>query len=171
MIDNIRDSSDFNDPLAASTDPDRLEYWTGKMLLAANKLSPEGRACAYGPWIAAFKEVGTTEANLSEFRYIYEKVSSGSWQKRGPEWMEFALSFLECDVMMYRSGYAKRHFCDSFGKPTWLLQISCDASRSLSARSCKARVLKSFASSVGLLQSWTCPDFAFGSKTWPKAQF
>jgi hypothetical protein len=110
MTENQRSAEDFKDPLRAFADPDRLIYLTDLIRRAAVKLNPERRPCAYGPWVAAFIEAGGTPQERGQLRYVYETTSRGAWTDRGPEWLEFALTFLECDVMMHRSGYAKRHF-------------------------------------------------------------
>ena len=97
-------------PGSEVSDLERIELWTKFMRLAATRVWPDQRPCSYGPWLAAFNELGASLKDRQNFCLTYETISRTDWHDIGAEWLEFALSFLECDVMLFRSGYAKRRF-------------------------------------------------------------
>ena len=91
-------------------DRERLVLWTKFMRLAAMRVYPDRKPCSYRPWLEAFEELGATPAVRQNFCMTYESIWRAELPGYGPEWIDFALTFLECDVMLFRSGYAKRRF-------------------------------------------------------------
>ena len=102
--------------------PDITERWTAVLRDASTLVAPGRRPCDTAPWIAAIHEAGlrhgfaphpddlvpkTTIA--SRLRNFIEDAALPAWPDPRPDLIEFALTVLETDVMLFRSGYAKRH--------------------------------------------------------------
>jgi len=103
--------------------PQVVAYWTDQIRRASHVFTPAHGAatCASGPWIAALvasrqqvrlpcaAAMLTTSAcpgkQLMAFAW---EISNLTWSTRHDDLIEFALSFLEADVMLPRSGYLKR---------------------------------------------------------------
>lgn len=102
--------------------PEIVEKWTEVLRDAAVEVEPGALPCDYAPWIKAIGEAGRRHgfvahpADLvpstsvaSRLRNFIEDVSLPAWPDPRRDLIEFALSVLEADVMLFRSGYAKRH--------------------------------------------------------------
>lgn len=102
--------------------PEIIERWTAVLIEAAQIVEPGRMPCDYDPWITAIGEVGVRhgfqadpddlvpETSIaSRLGSFIEDVSLPAWPKPRRDLIEFALVVLETDVMLFRSGYAKRH--------------------------------------------------------------
>ena len=99
------------------------EYWTQAVIAAAaevRRLPPTRRPCAYRNWLGVLNEYSreppftgdppsyrtSLPGRLMQFT---ADVAQPAWPEPLPHLVEFAFAFLEADVMLHRSGYAKRH--------------------------------------------------------------
>lgn len=102
--------------------PEIVERWTNVLIDAAQLVEPGRTPCDYDPWIRAIGEAGLqhgfrahpndlvpTTSIASRLRNFIEDVSLPAWPQPRRDLVEFALVVLETDVMLFRSGYAKRH--------------------------------------------------------------
>lgn len=95
--------------------PEIVERWTGVFREAADEIVPGETPCDYGPWRKAIGEVGLRhgfEPNSfisSRALNFIADVSMPAWPEPRRDLIEFALVVLEADVMLFRTGYAKRH--------------------------------------------------------------
>ena len=102
--------------------PELVRSWTDVLREAAEIVEPGVRPCDYRPWVAAIGEAGQRhglaahQADLapktsfaSRFRNFMEDVSLPAWPEPRRDLIEFALALLEADVMLFRSGYAKKN--------------------------------------------------------------
>lgn len=95
--------------------PEIVERWTGVFREAADEIEPGGSPCDYEPWRKAIGEVGPRHGfepdifiNSRALTFIAD-VSTPAWPEPRRDLIEFALVVLEADVMLFRTGYAKRH--------------------------------------------------------------
>ncbi len=91
------------------------------------KIDPP-RPCHYGPWAAALLRLENIDAEWPELGKahwrpsnpmlpndadnllnIAAEVSQSKWPEEHAHLADFALKFLEADVMLFRSGYVKKH--------------------------------------------------------------
>ncbi|MEL7104291.1 MAG: hypothetical protein AAGM21_00095 [Pseudomonadota bacterium] len=102
--------------------PDIVARWTHVLRDAALQVEPGKSPCDYDPWITAIGQAGLrygftphpddlvpATSVASRLRNFIEDVSMPAWPEPRRDLIEFALVVLECDVMLFRSGYAKRH--------------------------------------------------------------
>ncbi|MEO0389978.1 MAG: hypothetical protein AAF218_03465 [Pseudomonadota bacterium] len=95
--------------------PEIVERWTGVFREAADEIVPSQSPCDYEPWSKAIGEVGPRhgfepETFISSRALAFiEDVSMPAWPEPRRDLIEFALVVLEADVMLFRTGYAKRH--------------------------------------------------------------
>lgn len=100
--------------------PEIVEGWTGVFREAADEIGPGESPCDYAPWEKAIGEVGlrhgfksypqdSSTCIISRARNFIEDVSMPAWPEPRRDLIEFALVVLEADVMLFRTGYAKRH--------------------------------------------------------------
>ena len=102
--------------------PESVAQWTRLICNAAARVGPGKRPCDYVPWTAALSEAGllVMPGPLFTARYVkpkfHEELQNFIWAIARPGWkeprrdlIEFAISYLEFDVMLFGSGYAKRH--------------------------------------------------------------
>jgi hypothetical protein len=130
--------------------PRRLEFLTPEHTAAVIRLidralpvasrHPRKRPCDYAPWEAALRTVeplgddwprfGRIHAVSAEddLRLFATDVSRPGWPEAHAHLVDFALRFLEADVMLFRMGYVKRHLLIR------LRQAHLDAGQSESAR-------------------------------------
>lgn len=95
--------------------PEIVESWTGVIREAADEIVPGESPCDYEPWRKAIGEVGPrhgfapdTFISSRALTFISD-VSMPAWPEPRRDLVEFALVVLEADVMLFRTGYAKRH--------------------------------------------------------------
>lgn len=102
--------------------PEIVTKWTKVLRKAAALVEPGHRPCDYTPWKRAIPEAMGRIAPLdlaedrdahrwgaTDLRNFIEDVSLPAWPEPRRDLIEFALTVLEADVMLFRSGYAKRH--------------------------------------------------------------
>jgi hypothetical protein len=100
--------------------PEIVERWTGVFREAADEVGTGGSPCDYTPWKKAIGEVGLrhgfksyprdpSTCIISRAGNVIEDVSMPAWPEPRRDLIEFALVVLEADVMLFRTGYAKRH--------------------------------------------------------------
>ena len=95
--------------------PEIVERWTGVFREAADEIVPGSSPCDYEPWKNAIGEVGPRHGFESDtfissraLNFIAD-VSMPAWPEPRRDLIEFSLVVLEADVMLFRTGYAKRH--------------------------------------------------------------
>lgn len=87
----------------------------------APAVARDKRVCNYGPWERALQEysrvppfVGQetqySKVMLSEFHSFVADLAQPGWPDPRADMVEFALCYLEADVMLFGSGYKKRHY-------------------------------------------------------------
>lgn len=97
-----------------------VERWTYVFRKAADEVGSGERPCDYTPWEKAIGEVVLRRGFQSYLldpstciiwsaRNFIEDVSLPAWPEPRRDLIEFALVVLETDVMLFRTGYAKRH--------------------------------------------------------------
>lgn len=100
--------------------PEIVERWTCVLSEAADEIGTGSSPCDYSPWEKAIGEVGLrhgfqsyaqdpSTGITSRARHFIEDVSMPAWPEPRRDLIEFALVVLETDVMLFRTGYAKRH--------------------------------------------------------------
>lgn len=102
--------------------PENVAHWTNILRKAAARVTTGTRTCDYTPWLKAITEAQGRIAPLdlardpyahrmvaTDFRNFMEDCALPAWPEPRRDLIEFALTVLESDVMLFRSGYAKRH--------------------------------------------------------------
>ena len=102
--------------------PEVVAHWTEVLNRAAPRAAPGKSPCDYAPWVKALSEAQGRVASRdvdedryahwnyhNDFRRVMEDIALPAWPEARADLIEFALRFLEADVMLFRSGYAKRH--------------------------------------------------------------
>jgi hypothetical protein len=98
-----------------ATQQPQAEHWTSILRRAgaiARTIRSE-RPCNYGPWQTALRQSGVDWMDLATFA---SNVCGPPWPDDCADLSEFALTFLEEDPMLFRSGYTKRHFAKRLGQ-------------------------------------------------------
>lgn len=106
--------------------PEAVARWTALIKAVKPKVARGKRACDPEPWGRALREYSrvppfigqeTVQSKLmvAEFLSFVADLAQPGWSKSDtfgprPDMVEFALCYLEADVMLFRSGYKKRHF-------------------------------------------------------------
>ncbi len=93
--------------------PEAASRWTGVL----NRAEPLARAetpnrpCDYGPWTAALEKVAGKDIEwpAQALMKFARDVSAPGWPQAHAHVVDFALRFLDADVMLFNSGYVKRH--------------------------------------------------------------
>lgn len=107
---------------AARLTPEVVGFWREQIRQAMPLVRPGSTTCDYGPWSEALLRVRDAPvpveplkgrydrlAYTSELMSIAQDIASPAWPDPRRDLIEFALAFLEGDVMLFRSGYTKRH--------------------------------------------------------------
>lgn len=100
--------------------PDVVTRWTALIRAVAPAVARGKRVCDYMPWERALQEysrvppfVGRetpySTVMLSEFHSFVADLAQPGWPDPRADLVEFALCYLEADVMLFGSGYTKRH--------------------------------------------------------------
>ena len=114
----------------AALNRENAAYWTGVVRRAAPHTAEADapRPCHYGPWSAALLKIERVDREWKSLEryyhhgqdavasdligglmsFVYDAMCPG-WPDDHAHLVEFALTFLEADVMLFRSGYYKRH--------------------------------------------------------------
>lgn len=89
--------------------PECVNRWTTTVSTVAGRVRSGSRPCDYRPWLEALND-GATSANLAgPLMDFASDIAQPGWPEPRPDLVGFALAFLEADVMLFRSGYVKRH--------------------------------------------------------------
>ncbi len=100
--------------------PEAVARWIALIRAVAPAVARGKRVCDYTPWERALQEysrvppfVGQetpySKVMLSEFHSFVADLAQPGWSNPRPDMVEFALCYLEADVMLFGSGYRKRH--------------------------------------------------------------
>ncbi len=94
--------------------PQFVELWTAILQDAANTVERSAKPCDYAPWEVALARAGAhhglvEDGVVARFSRFLWDVSQPAWPEPRRDLIGFALAALDCDVMLFRSGYAKRH--------------------------------------------------------------
>lgn len=98
--------------------PEAAKFWID-ILDRAESIAgtiPKTRPCDYAPWTTALAQIAESnkywvtqpvyELSLMEFAKC---TSAPVWPDKHAHLVDFVIRFLEADVMMFRSGYTKKH--------------------------------------------------------------
>ncbi len=102
--------------------PEIVDHWQKQLEKAIPHVRPGRTPCDYSPWVTALSKArGTVPPQgihddpyahwnyHNDFKSFVEDLALPAWPVPRRDLMDFALLFLEADVMLFRSGYAKRH--------------------------------------------------------------
>ncbi len=94
--------------------PQFVELWTDIVREAASSVVVGDKPCDYGPWQEALARAGARHGLVEDgvvirFSQFLWDVALPAWPDARRDLIEFSLAVLESDVMLFRSGYAKRH--------------------------------------------------------------
>lgn len=102
--------------------PDILAFWSETVTALADEISSGTSPCDYSGWLNALSDIVIPpEARLPllpdlqpahALMYIAETIAHPPWPEDRHSQVRFALAFLEADVMLFRSGYAKSRLID-----------------------------------------------------------
>jgi len=110
------------DARAARLTPEVISFWKQQIEEAAPLVEPGDHPCSYASWTNALANVHARAPlfvagldrmgrphRVPDLIALAEDVATPRWPTPRRDLVEFALTFLEADVMLFRSGYAKRH--------------------------------------------------------------
>ncbi|WP_420862292.1 hypothetical protein [Algirhabdus cladophorae] len=86
--------------------PGDPEYWCVILRRVKVQRAEFKRPCDYGPWTQALEALDVSPFALMMFAHA---LARPGWPADAARQIEFALTFLEKDVMLFQSGYCKRH--------------------------------------------------------------
>ena len=102
--------------------PEVVAHWQKQLEKAIPLVQPGRTPCDYIPWVTALSKArgavppkGLEDDPYAHWNYnndfksFVEDIALPAWPDPRRDLMDFALLFLESDVMLFRSGYAKRH--------------------------------------------------------------
>ena len=113
--------------------PDAAAYWISVL----DRAEPFARAadwkrpCDYAPWEAALNRIAEVDKDWPNFGFpirdpgpvdlmhFAADAASPGWPEDHAHLVDFALRFLEADVMLFRSGYTKRHLLRRLRQARW----------------------------------------------------
>lgn len=113
--------------------PDKAKYWAG-VLDRAEPIARDAdwkRPCDYAPWEMALNKIAQVDGDWPHFGYpvadpgpldlmsFAVDASRPGWPDDHAHLVDFALRFLEADVMLFRSGYTKRHLLRRLRQARW----------------------------------------------------
>lgn len=121
--------------------PDIVAHWTNLVHRCAPIVPRGRRPCAYGPWEGVLAEVSRRPPFVgapapgplslaTRLMWSYGDLARPGWPPARSDFIAAALVFLEADVMLFGSGYTKRHLITRLRQPplTPAHIARCDAS-------------------------------------------
>lgn len=113
--------------------PDAAAYWISVLDRAepVARAADRKRPCDYAPWEAALNRIAEVDKDWPNFGYpirdpgpvdlmhFAADAACPGWPEDHAHLVEFALRFLEADVMLFRSGYTKRHLLRRLRQARW----------------------------------------------------
>ena len=116
----LRQNEDDAEARKLRLKPSRVTAWTTLIAQVAKNVVARGKPCDYEPWKNALADYSRKPSKLDELSANDNCVSADlvnfaadvaqpGWPEPRPDLIEYALTFLEADVMLFRSGYVKRH--------------------------------------------------------------
>lgn len=105
---------------AARLAPQKVAEFTELVNQVSRTVESGDRPCSYEPWKAALKEYSRTPPYIGELPDDWDwlpsklmnfarDIAQPGWPEPRLDLIEFAIAFLEADVMLFNSGYIKRH--------------------------------------------------------------
>lgn len=105
---------------ASRLSPEAVARWTALVKAVARIVPPAKRPCSHDRWERALQDFARTppfigalddrsRAAASDLSAFVADVAQPGWPDPRPDLIEFALTCLEADVMLFGSGYKKRH--------------------------------------------------------------
>jgi len=118
--DKLRQNEADREARAARLDPRKVADFTELVEHIGQTVVAGKRPCSYAPWTAALREYSRVPPYIgklpddwhwlpTDLMNFAADIAQPGWTEPRSDLIEFAISFLEADVMLFRSGYVKRH--------------------------------------------------------------